>query len=337
VGRLAVLLGMTKHPSTPLSRRRDVRVVIAVLAVVTLAVLFLRQPTLSSSYVAHSHASAERLRQEVTALSATSRCDDDPDSLNRVAASIENELRATGARVSVQPFDADGNHYRNVIAAFGPDDGGELTIVGAHYDAFCLTGILPGADDNASGTAGLLELARLLGRERGLRHPIALVFYATEEPPFFASENMGSAVHAKSLGNRKAHAIVLEMIGCFTEKSGLTGLFGLLYPRRGDFIAVIGRVQDIALTRAVKRGMSASGPVVSFNGMAEGVDASDQRSYWLSGHHAVMVTDTAYLRNPRYHTASDTAGTLDYPRMARVVDGVLNALLLADAARTSGR
>ena len=107
------------------------------------------------------------------------------------------------------------------------------------------------------------------------------------------------------------------------------GVLGLLFPRTGDFIAVAGGWSDRTLTRRVKGAISGAGaPVVSFTAPHDWLDASDQRSYWERGWKAVMITDTAYERNPNYHTAGDTAATLDYARMARVVDGVFNAVLL---------
>jgi Zn-dependent M28 family amino/carboxypeptidase len=218
------------------------------------------------------------------------------------------------------------------MAEFGPGDRSQsLLVVGAHYDAFGETGSLPGADDNASGTAGLLELARLLGKADPLA-PVMLVAYTNEEPPFFGSEEMGSAVHAASLA--RAHRAVkgmicLEMIGYYTrQQSWPTPLFSLLYPSHGDFIGVAGGWHDRELARWVKRGIIGAGgiPVVSFTGPRETSDASDQRNYWPHGWPAVMVTDTAFLRNPNYHTIRDTAATLNYQRMAAVVNGVFNAI-----------
>jgi Peptidase family M28 len=137
---------------------------------------------------------------------------------------------------------------------------------------------------------------------------------------------MGSAVHARSAGRAIDGMICLEMIGCYTRVQPWSSwVFRLLYPSRGDFIAIAGRPRDTRLLRRVKAAMQGAGelPVYSFTG--PGIDASDQRNYWAAGAEAVMVTDTAYVRNPRYHTAADTADTLDYARMAAVVDGVLNA------------
>jgi hypothetical protein len=306
-------------------RPNQVRVTAIVVGIIVVFVLVIRQPTFSASYVAHSHADAGRLRRDVTTLASRPRCADIPEELNATGDWIASEFRRAGARVVMQPFVGRHVEYRNVLASFGPSDG-EATIVGAHYDAFCEGDVLPGADDNASSVAGLLELARMLSRER-LTHPVVLVAFSTEEPPFFGSDEMGSAVHARSL-RTPASVIVLEMIGCFTKtqpSETTPWMLRALYPTSGDYVAVVGRWQDVMLARSVKRAMSASTKTVSFTGPAS--DTSDQRSYWAVGRHAVMVTDTGYLRNPRYHTAADKPDTLDYPRMAKVVDGVLNAVL----------
>jgi hypothetical protein len=162
--------------------------------------------------------------------------------------------------------------------------------------------------------------------------------YATEEPPFFGSAQMGSAVHANSLrtdGRRVRGMICLEMIGYFSgEQTWPSALFALLYPARTDFIAVGGGWQDRELTRHVKRAIDGAGGVrvVSFTGSRETSDASDHRNYWSHGWPAVIVTDTAFLRNPNYHTSGDTAATLDYDRMARVVDGIFSAIAARPAA-----
>jgi Peptidase family M28 len=157
------------------------------------------------------------------------------------------------------------------------------------------------------------------------------VAYANEEPPWFGSPGMGSAVHARSLKGQDVRGMIcLEMIGYFTEtQPAPNALFRLLYPQRGDFIAVAGRWTDRALTRHVKRAILGTGfPARSFTAPRDaGIDASDQRSYWDQGIPAVMVTDTADIRNPHYHAPGDTAGTLDYGRMAGVVGGVANAVI----------
>jgi Predicted aminopeptidases len=313
------------------------RILIAVVltAALLLAVLFVvvRQPGLRSlPYPIGARASVSLLRGHVEFLTTTvrPRGADNPEHLDRAVAYITQAFVRSSARVSEQTFLVRGRTYRNVIADFGPG-GGEKLIVGAHYDAFTSTGDLPGADDNASGTAGLLELARLLGLHAP-RRTVELVAFTTEEPPFFGSDEMGSAVHARELQRARtgvAGMICLEMIGYFHgEQSWPSPLLGVAYPGRGNFVVVTGGWADRQLAREVKAAIRGAGGVAvySFTGPREMSDASDQRNYWFHGWRAVMVTDTAYFRNPNYHTARDTADTLDFDRMARVVDGVFNYL-----------
>lgn len=171
----------------------------------------------------------------------------------------------------------------------------------------------------------------MLGSTSDLKQPVTLVAFANEEPPFFGSDQMGSAVHAENLratGRDVRGMINLEMIGYFSaEQSWPNALFALIYPASGDFIGVVGGWRDRHLTRHVKRAIAGGDEnrVVSFTGPHETSDASDHRNYWRHGWPAVKVTDTAFLRNPNYHTAGDTADTLDYVRMARVVEGVFVA------------
>jgi len=248
--------------------------------------------------------------------------------LNRVAAYIGKEFAQAQGRVEEQPFDAGGSVYRNIIASFGPSTG-ERLIVGAHYD---VCGPHPGADDNASGVAGLLELARVLGANPPAIR-VDLVGWALEEPPYFASPLMGSAIHAAALakaGVPVRGAISLEMIGYFTDKPKSQRYpvpgFGLFYPSRGNFILVAGRFKDSRIGKPLVKAMRKASvlPVERFSGptWTPSLDWSDHRSYWPHGWPAVMVTDTSYLRNANYHQATDTAGTLDYDRMAMVVQGV---------------
>jgi peptidase M28-like protein len=313
--------------------RSVLRVSTIIAIVIAAGVAMIRQPVLFGlPYDAKPRANPQRLKEHVTFLTTNvKRCAECTDDLDRAADYVAAAFRESGARVSMQEFDARGSHYRNVVAQFGPAPTSEypLMIVGAHYDAFCNAEALPGADDNASGTAGLLELARLLGTHK-THQPVMLVAYTTEEPPYFGSPQMGSAVHATSLnGTPVAGMICLEMIGYYGAKQRWPNwTYALLYPSRGDFIAVGGGWDDRKLVRAVKRGIRGAGGVhtVSFTGPRTTLDASDQRNYWSEGWSAVLVTDTAFLRNPNYHTRGDTAETLDYTKMARVTEGVFNAV-----------
>ncbi|HKR65729.1 MAG TPA: M28 family peptidase, partial [Thermoanaerobaculia bacterium] len=307
------------------------RITAAVAIFIAIGVALVRQPVLRGvAYGDNPRASAALLRRHVNALTHdfAPRGARNIANLDRAADYLARSFRASGARVSIQEYDARGRRYRNVLARFGPASG-KLLVVGAHYDAFCETGDLPGADDNASGTAALLEIARLLSA-RPPKQPVLLAAWSTEEPPFFGSEQMGSAVHAESLVHENVEGLIcLEMIGYYAPRQAWPNwLFALLYPSRGDFIAVGGGWDDRALVRRVKRGIRGAGGirVYSFTGPRVTLDASDQRNFWSRGWPAALVTDTAFLRNPNYHTARDTAETLDYEKMARVVDGVFNAV-----------
>jgi hypothetical protein len=261
------------------------------------------------------------------------------DNLARAATWVAAELAAAGAEVGEQAFQTGSATYRNVIGSFGPLTR-ERVVVGAHYDTH---GELPGADDNASGVAGLLELARVLPKG-DLAIRVDLVAYALEELPVFGTREMGSAVHARSLrdsGVRLRAMLCLEMIGSFSSEPNSQNfplqLLRLFYPDRGDFIAVVGRVGDGLLVRRVKRSMRA-GSDLAVHSIATprslpGVDLSDHSSYWNLGYRAVMVTDTAFYRNHRYHAETDTPETLNYSSMAKVVDGVTQAV--RDLARAS--
>lgn len=311
-------------------------VVAAILAVALAgAAVAFRQPSFGrAERILGRSASASSLERHVRSLTIDfhPRDSDHPENLAKAARYIAARFEAAGARVERQEFAIRGARFENVIGRFGSSEGRPL-IVGAHYDAFGDFGDNPGADDNASGTAGLMELARLLAGA-DLRHPVELVAFSTEEPPFFGSPNMGSAVHARSLasrGVRPAGMICLEMIGYFSRNQPWPHwLFSLIYPDRGDFIGVAGRWQDRRLARSVKRAFRGASevPVYSFNGPAVLSEASDQRNYWAQDWEAVMVTDTAFVRNPNYHSPADTASTLDYRRMAGVVDGIANAVLV---------
>jgi Zn-dependent M28 family amino/carboxypeptidase len=259
-----------------------------------------------------------------------------PEKLDEVAAYIRTEFARYSTRVIDQPYTVHRASYRNVIASFGPESG-ERIVVGAHYDT---DDAFPGADDNASGVAGLLELGRLLARA-DLPLRVDLVAYTLEEPPYFASPYMGSAVHAaglKQAGVPLRLMISLEMIGYFSDVEGSqefpVSAMGWLYPRTGNFITVAGAVGEGLLVRRIKSAMRAASdlPVYSLNvpSTTLGVDLSDQRNYWALGYDAVMISDTAFFRNKNYHTADDTAEKLDYARMAKVVDGV-DAVIVQEA------
>lgn len=257
------------------------------------------------------------------------------ENLDAAAAWITSEFEAAGARVSEQVFDVDEGTYRNVIGVFGPEDGSRV-VVGAHVDT---AGEQPGADDNASGVAGLVELAHALGKTKDrLKKRVELVAWTLEEPPHFRTKHMGSWVHADSLkkaGVELEAVISLEMLGYFSDEPGSqqfpSACLKPFYPSRGNFIAVIGLIGQGRLTRKIKGAMKGASdlPVKSMNGIRAipGVDFSDQFNYWDRGYRGVMITDTAFYRNPNYHETTDRPETLDYTRFAKVVQGVHQAVL----------
>lgn len=325
-------------------RRRIVKLMVLVVLVFTIFLaslsLWITQPLFSTPRpLRRRQVDPQRLQGHVLMLSGhlAPRDQSSVANLDLAAAYIRDRFLSTGARVTEQPFAAEGNTYRNVIASFGPETG-ERIVVGAHYDAYRT---YPGADDNASGVAGLIELAGLLAREN-LTIRVDLVAYTLEEPPYFHTSLMGSAVHAESLKQQgvKVRAMLsLEMIGYFSDapdsQSYPIALLRMFYPSRGNFISVVGSFGDVRLVRRIKGAMrnATTLPVYSINapGSVPGVDFSDHLSYWNAGYPAMMITDTAFYRNQNYHTANDTAEKLDYQRMAMVVEDV--AAAVADLER----
>ncbi|MEN9796450.1 MAG: putative rane protein [Pseudomonadota bacterium] len=273
----------------------------------------------------------------------TPRSSRHPDTLARAADYLESELRDAGAAVSRQTFTLTGSgpSYHNVIGRYGPDNGKPLLVVGAHYDAH---GEFPGADDNASGVAVMLSLARLLQQERELKGPVALVAFTLEERTHLGDGLQGSTLYAFKLEQEKVpvHAMLsLEMLGTYVDAPGsqsypFPGL-SLLYPDTGNFVAVVAPFWETAFARTVKGAMAgaASLPVESINapGFIRGVHNSDHYPFQQRGIRAAMVTDTAWNRNPRYHTDQDTVDTLDYARMAEAARGVFGAVMALDAER----
>jgi len=276
-------------------------------------------------------ANSERLEADVRYLAGIkpARSSRQRGSLDRAANYIADSFAAAGCESYEQEFTVDHVEYRNIICSFGPKDAPRL-VIGAHYDVYDGAG----ADDNASGVAGLIELARLIAVEKpALEHRLDLVAFTLEEPPHFRAESMGSYIHARGLlkeGATLKLMISVEMIGFYSDDPGSQsyplGFLEWLYPDEANFIGVVGGLVDRSSVARVKSLMSVSDnlPVYSINAPAAltGVDFSDHWSFWQNGLPALMVTDTAFLRNPNYHEPTDTPDTLDYRRMALAVDGL---------------
>jgi hypothetical protein len=235
--------------------------------------------------------------------------------------------RQLGPGAILHPYDVLGRTVSNLELAVGAT-GGPAFVIGAHYDS--VVGC-PGADDNASGVAVLLELARL-ARERPPASPVRFVAFVNEEPPYFMTETMGSLVYAKALraaGQRVTGMIALETIGYYRDDRHTQEYpppFQLFFPDRGDFLAFVSNFRSASLLRRVVSTFKAhtdlpveSSPAPS---AVPGVGWSDHWSFWQQGYRAVMVTDTALYRNRHYHTPHDTPDTLDYARLARAASGL---------------
>jgi len=256
-------------------------------------------------------------------------------SLAMAADYIDSVFKKYSSRVEHQVFPARDIEYKNLICSFGPEEGKRI-IIGAHYD---VCGEQPGADDNASAVSGLLEIARLLHElQPNLIHRVDLAAYTLEEPPFFGTDKMGSAVHASFLKQNNIEVeimICLEMIGYFTDEPESQkfpiGFLGWFYPDKGNFIAVVSNFSSSSKAGKIKELISGNSSIpvskLTAPSFLTGVDFSDHRNFWKRGYDAVMITDTAFFRNPNYHQESDTIETLDFPKMAEVVKGVYAALI----------
>ena len=261
------------------------------------------------------------------------RSEDNVTQLNKIADFIKSVFKQYTDSVSTQEYSVKGKSYHNVICSFGTENTKRI-IVGAHYD---VCEHQQGADDNASGVVGLLELARLFKGQK-LNYRIDLVAYTLEEPPYFRTEFMGSYIHAKSLSNNKANIfgmISLEMIGYFKDEkksqSYPIGILSLFYGNKGNYITLVKKFGAGKFTRKFYSEFKSSKTIRTkkFTGprALPGIDFSDHLNYWKFGYSAMMITDTSFYRNKNYHEKTDTMETLDIKRMSKVIDGVFSALL----------
>jgi Zn-dependent M28 family amino/carboxypeptidase len=289
------------------------------------------EPAINSS----SPTLADRLRGHVShlALEIGQRNVFHPQALHAAADYIRSEWLAQGYAVNSQCYQAREVESENLeISRPGKTRPQEIVLVGAHYDT--VEGS-PGADDNASGIAALLELSHLFASvetERTLR----FVAFTNEEPPFFFWGRMGSAVYAetaKARGEDIRLMISLEMLGSYSDRPGSQGYPPFLkhfYPDRGNFIAMVSNRASREELRQLVAAFQAHSdfPVESLATFefVPGVAWSDHLSFWRQGYPAMMVTDTAFYRNAAYHSAADTPEKLNYPAMARVVEGLFHAL-----------
>jgi hypothetical protein len=278
-----------------------------------------------------------RLREHVHALAVDigSRTPFNPGSLARAANYIRSMLERAGLSVSEQNYEYFGQQVTNVLATFPSAVGASAHyVVGAHYDTVPET---PGADDNASAVAVMLELAARL-RHSDLKVPVIFAAFTLEEPPAFSTGHQGSRVFVdacQSDGEGVIGVIVLEMVGYTAPRQRYPFISRWPgYPAQGNFIGIIGNWRSRTFGRAVVTSFRQNQelPVASlflpFDGrILPETRLSDHASFWDAGLPALMVTDTAFFRNPNYHLASDTIDTLDFNFMARLVKSLEITLL----------
>lgn len=308
-------------------------------AIVTILVLILLAAlTFSPTSAMPDTPLATRLHTHVSAIASREHNTATPQQLEQAAGYIENVLDSEGYTIQRQSYQAGGQTVRNIEvsrANVAPGTKPErIFIIGAHYDS---APGAPGANDNGSGTAAVLELARLLKDLRPSRGTeVKFVFFVNEEPPFFMGEEMGSMQHARKLheeGQKVEGALILETVGYYSQarhsQTLPPGLEGR-YPDTGNFIAFVGTLES---SKLVQEALSAFQQASDFpaHGLAapayvQGVTLSDHSSYNRFGYPAIMITDTAFMRYPYYHTAEDTPDKLDYASVARVVSGLARTI-----------
>jgi hypothetical protein len=282
-------------------------------------------------------ADTKRLHQDVKFLTEIypSRNYLNLDSLERIAQYLTKEFKKMEVYPIEQTWMAKNHEYKNIIASYNPLKSKRL-IVGAHYD---VCGDQPGADDNASAVAGLLESARIVfGNKPELDYGIDFVAYCLEEPPFFGTELMGSYIHAKSLRDNNIDVIGMicyEMIGYFSDEPNSQPYpfpeLAKVYPSTANFIMVVGIEKydnfNNKIHQLMLKGSKIDVQVISFPSPNDLAGLSDQLNYWKFEYPALMINDTSFVRNPNYHEKSDTIETLDFPKMTEVINSCYHAII----------
>jgi hypothetical protein len=253
--------------------------------------------------------------------------------LNQAKDFFINSFSQAGYKINQQEYKIDNKSYYNIEAEKkGTTKPEEIIIIGGHYDSAFTS---PGANDNGTGAAATLELAKIFANKNTNR-TIKFVEFTNEEPPFFWTENMGSLVYAKNLKqqNQKIVAMLsLETMGYFSDQPGSQEYpypINLIYPNQGNFISFIGNIKS---SKLVKKSIGSFRNHVKFPSQGTalpsfipGVGWSDQWSFWQQGYPGIMVTDTAPYRYQYYHTIDDTIDKIDFDKFARVVNGLVNVI-----------
>jgi Zn-dependent M28 family amino/carboxypeptidase len=284
---------------------------------------------------------ADDLKKHVIGVASEEHNVAHPEALERSARYIESTLSSLGYAASRQEFTTEGVKVRNLEVSKG--SGKRVVVVGAHYDS---ARDAVGANDNGSGVAALIELARFLRAvEPAQGTEVRLVFYVNEELPWFSTDDMGSYAHAKRLASESKEVVAmlsLETIGWYSENFDSQRYpfpFSLFYPSKGNFVGFVANLRSRSLMHRVV-GTFRGAVAFPSEGVAApesipGIGWSDQWAYWQFGWPALMVTDTAPFRYPHYHTLRDTPDKLSYERLARVVKGLEGVLreLITPASR----
>lgn len=288
-----------------------------------------RSPTVS---VAAAQTPVARLTQSVTALATQigPRCIEIPAALARAEQWVAGQLKAaTGLPVTRLPYAVGAVEVANLeVVIPGTDPKAAAVVIGAHYDSVRMT---PGADDNASGVAALLEIARHLKAGQRTRS-VRLVAFVNEEPPYFKTDAMGSLVYAKHLKAKgvAVHAMIaLDMLGYYDDTPGsqkYPPVIGRFYPKTANFVAFVGDIKAAPMVQGAKAAFSKAVPFpvesIAAPRFVQGIDFSDHWSFWQQGYPGFMITDTAFFRSAHYHEPTDTPATLDFKRLAAVTLGI---------------
>ena len=265
-----------------------------------------------------------------------------PKTIAATLGMLRGEWEAMGYSVAAETYDALGDEATNLMVetpgknSLNSKSSREIILLGAHYDTIAPT---PGADDNASAVAVLLEVSRLLRDHLGKR-TARYVAFACEEMPYFHTFSMGSqtnATRARERGDRIKAMLCLEMVGYFRDEPGsqaipdaIPNYLRPLFPQRGNFLAAVGNLRSAKLLWPLRRGFKRATRLPLFTialpEKIRDIRRSDNSSFWDQGYPALMLTDTSYLRNPHYHLETDTPETLDYQRMTQVTIGVAGAM-----------
>ncbi len=260
-----------------------------------------------------------------------------PQSIEATVEYLRGQWEKMGYEVREEGYQSSDGPAKNLFVEIpGSNPGRDVIVLGAHYDTVARS---PGADDNASAVAVLLEASRLL-RNQTPRRTLRFVAFACEESPYMSLGSMGSQHHAREAKqrNEQIQMLCLEMVGYFRDEAdsqrvppSIPKLLHGLFPKRGNFLAAIGNLSSWQLNWAFRRGFKLGTRLRLFSinlpEKIQEIRRSDNSSFWDQGYPALMLTDTSFLRNPHYHQPSDTPETLDYDRMTQVALGVVSAML----------